>query len=58
MLPIGVGYFRPIPLGVLSDVLIFHRLDSNIVFQPRLRSNARMKSRAGLTFELYRVTRE
>ena len=56
MLPIGVGYLRPISLGVLPDLLIFHRLHSSIVIKARLRSDARTESRAGLTLELDRVT--
>jgi len=57
MLPIGVGYPRPISLSVLPDMLIFHRLYSSIVFKARLRSDARTKSRAGLTLEPDRVTK-
>jgi hypothetical protein len=57
MLPIGVGYPRPISLSVLPDVLIFHSLYSSIVSKGRLRSDARTESRAGLTLELGRVTK-
>ena len=57
MLPIGVGYPRPISLSVLPDMLIFHSLHSSIVFKARLRSDARTKSRAGLTLEPDRVTK-
>jgi hypothetical protein len=32
VIPIGRGHLGPIPLGVLSDVLILHRLDSNTEF--------------------------
>jgi len=39
VIPIGVGHFGPIPLGVFSDVLILHRLHSNTEFTPRLRSD-------------------
>ena len=51
MLPIGVGYPRPISLSVLPDKLILHRLHSSIVFKARLRSDACTKSRAGMTLE-------
>ena len=39
VIPIGSGHFGPIPLGVLSDVLILHSLHSNTEFTSRLRSN-------------------
>jgi hypothetical protein len=39
MIPIGSGHLGPIPFGVLSDVLILHRLYSNTEFTSRLRSN-------------------
>ncbi len=56
MLPIGVGYLRPISLSVLADVLILHGLHSNIVFKARLRSDARAESPVGLALELDWVT--
>jgi hypothetical protein len=42
MLPIGVGYLRPISLSVLSDVLIFHERHSSIAFKARLGPDARV----------------
>lgn len=36
--PIGVGYLRPISLGVLSDVQIVHGFHCRIVFKARLSS--------------------
>jgi hypothetical protein len=39
VIPIGFGHFGPISLGVLSDVLILHRLHSNTEFTSRLRAD-------------------
>jgi hypothetical protein len=39
VLPIRVGHFGPISPSVLSNVVIFHRLDSNTVFTSRPRSD-------------------
>jgi hypothetical protein len=52
MLPVGVGHPRPISLSVLSDVVIPHKLHSNIAFKARLRSDARTESPVGLALEL------
>ena len=39
VIPIRSGHFGPIPLSVLSDVLILHRLHSNTEFTSRLRAD-------------------
>jgi len=49
MLPVRVGHLGPIPLNVLADVLVLHKLHSNTVRTSRLRSSVRaLKKKARL----------